>query len=128
MKIDKINEFKHYINNKNIPKQTFISFRCFLLYCFYAVSYNECRSFSPHCLVYLVHLRHRHHQPEYILFVNFVVNILIKIRAIPIFEKIHSGIVAIFAFDNFSSYAKLANNTLNAANMNFNFSRKQPVM
>ncbi|GBC51645.2 hypothetical protein GLOIN_2v1787970 [Rhizophagus irregularis DAOM 181602=DAOM 197198] len=44
----------------------------------------------------------------------------IKTRAIPIFEKIHPGMVAVFAFDNLFSHAKLADDTLNAANMNLN--------
>ncbi|CAB4479713.1 unnamed protein product [Rhizophagus irregularis] len=52
----------------------------------------------------------------------------IKTRAIPIFEKIHPGMIAVFAFDNSSSHAKLADDTLNAANMNLNPGGKQPIM
>ena len=36
--------------------------------------------------------------------------------------------VAVFAFDNSSSHAKLANDILNAANMNLNPGGKQPIM
>ena len=36
--------------------------------------------------------------------------------------------IAIFAFDNSSSHAKLANDTLNAMNMNLNPGGKQPIM
>src|SRR4051812_11186996 len=36
--------------------------------------------------------------------------------------------IAVFAFDNSSSYAKLANDTLNAANMNLNSGDKQLIM
>ncbi|CAI2201364.1 15752_t:CDS:1, partial [Funneliformis geosporum] len=52
----------------------------------------------------------------------------IKTRAIPIFEKTHPGMIAVFAFDNSSSHAKLANDTLNAMNMNLNPGGKQPIM
>ncbi|PKK56901.1 hypothetical protein RhiirC2_799081, partial [Rhizophagus irregularis] len=52
----------------------------------------------------------------------------IKTRTIPIFEKIHPGMIAVFAFDNSSSHAKLADDTLNAANMNLNPGGKQPIM
>src|SRR6185369_1391374 len=91
MKIDKINEFKRHINNKNIPKQTFISFRCFLLYCLIfvlslATNVDLFQGYIPHCLVYQVHLRHRHHQPEYILFVDFVVNVLVSSENAPAFS------------------------------------------
>ncbi|GBB98125.1 hypothetical protein RclHR1_31400003 [Rhizophagus clarus] len=48
----------------------------------------------------------------------------IKTRAIPIFEKTHPGMVAVFAFDNSFSHAKLADDTLNAAYMNLNPGRK----
>ena len=36
--------------------------------------------------------------------------------------------IAVFAFDNSSSHAKLADDTLNAASMNLNPSAKQPIM
>ena len=36
--------------------------------------------------------------------------------------------IAVFAFDNSSSHAKLANDTLNAMNMNLNPGGKQPIM
>jgi hypothetical protein len=36
--------------------------------------------------------------------------------------------IAVFAFDNSSSHAKLADDTLNAANMNLNPDGKQPIM
>ena len=36
--------------------------------------------------------------------------------------------IAVFAFDNSSSHAKLADDTLNAANMNLNPGGKQPIM
>ncbi|GES72956.1 hypothetical protein RCL_jg15606.t1 [Rhizophagus clarus] len=52
----------------------------------------------------------------------------IKTRAIPIFEKTHPGMVAVFAFDNSSSHAKLADDTLNAVYMNLNPGGKQPIM
>ena len=38
------------------------------------------------------------------------------------------GMIAVFAFDNSSSHAKLADDTLNAANMNLNPGEKQPIM
>ncbi|PKK60049.1 hypothetical protein RhiirC2_719382 [Rhizophagus irregularis] len=52
----------------------------------------------------------------------------IKTRAIPIFEKTHPETVAVFAFDNSSSHIKLADDTLNAANMNLNSGGKQPII
>ena len=36
--------------------------------------------------------------------------------------------IAVFAFDNFFSYAKLADDTLNVASINLNPSGKQPIM
>ena len=36
--------------------------------------------------------------------------------------------IAIFAFDNSSSHVKLADDTLNATNMNLNPGGKQPIM
>ena len=36
--------------------------------------------------------------------------------------------IVVFAFDNSSSHAKLANDTLNAMNMNLNPGGKQPIM
>ncbi|CAI2174422.1 2094_t:CDS:2, partial [Funneliformis geosporum] len=44
----------------------------------------------------------------------------IKTQTIPIFEKTHPEIIVVFAFDNSSNHAKLADNTLNVINMNFN--------
>jgi hypothetical protein len=62
------------------------------------------------------------------LFFNYYFILKIKTRVIPIFEKTHPGIIAVFAFDNSSSHAKLANDTLNAANINLNLSGKQSIM
>ena len=36
--------------------------------------------------------------------------------------------IAVFAFDNFSNHAKLADDTLNVTNMNLNPGGKQPIM
>ena len=44
-----------------------------------------------------------------------------------IFEK-HPGIIAIFAFNNSFSHAKLADNTLNVIKMNLNPEGKQSIM
>jgi hypothetical protein len=42
--------------------------------------------------------------------------------------NIIQGPVAVFTFDNSSSHAKLADDILNAANMNLNLGGKQPIM
>lgn len=90
IKIDKINEFKCHINNKNIPKQTLFLFDAsyYIVFMLSLVTNVDLfQGYIPHCLVYQVHLRyrHHHHQPEYILFVNFVVNVLMSSENAPAF-------------------------------------------
>ncbi|CAG8646497.1 15974_t:CDS:2 [Cetraspora pellucida] len=52
----------------------------------------------------------------------------LKNRAIPIFEAMHSGCVAIFAFDNSSNHAAFANDALVVSRMNFKSGGQQPQM
>ena len=49
-------------------------------------------------------------------------------KAIPVFEQMHSGAIAVFAFDNSSSHAAFAADALNARNMNVNPGSKQAIM
>jgi hypothetical protein len=49
-------------------------------------------------------------------------------KAIPVFEKLHPGAVAVFAFDNSSSHGAFAADALNARAMNVNPGGKQPIM
>ena len=49
-------------------------------------------------------------------------------KAIPVFEKMHPGAIAVFAFDNSSSHGAFSCDALNAKAMNVNSGGKQPKM
>jgi len=49
-------------------------------------------------------------------------------KAIPVFEQMHPGAIAVFAFDNSSSHAAFAADALNVRNMNVNPGGKQAIM
>jgi len=49
-------------------------------------------------------------------------------KTIPVFERMHPGAIAVFAFDNSSSHSAFAADALNARAMNVNSGGKQPKM
>ena len=55
-------------------------------------------------------------------------NFQIKEKAIPIFNAIHPGCVAVFAFDNSSGHSVFAADALLAHKMNLGPGGKQPIM
>ena len=56
------------------------------------------------------------------------INLQVVEKAIPVFEKMHPGAIAVFAFDNSSSHAAFASDALNAKTMNVKSGGKQPKM
>jgi hypothetical protein len=49
-------------------------------------------------------------------------------KAIPVFERMHPGAIAVFAFDNSSAHGAFASDALNARAMNVSSGGKQPKM
>ena len=58
----------------------------------------------------------------------FKTNLQVVEKAIPVFERMHPGAIAVFAFDNSSSHGAFAHDALNARAMNVGSGGKQPKM
>ncbi len=52
----------------------------------------------------------------------------VQLKAIPMFERMHPGCVAVFLFDNGTNHGAYADDALNVAKMNLNHGGKQPQL